>query len=110
MAEEKEVVFSKRAIRKLKKIAKKKGKTLDEAKEHFAKKVIKKYKERVEAQAEGINCSNCKNFDETRYKEHLVSKGFCNAQSRILTRLDYDYCLDFVPVILKIEEVVIPSD
>lgn len=40
------ILFSKRAIRNLKKIAKKKGKTLDEAKEHFAKEIRKKYNER----------------------------------------------------------------
>ena len=53
-------------------------------------------------------CPICNNFDSIRYAEHPNFKGYCKAKHIALTRLDWGACLDYAPVIPKIE--VLASD
>ena len=54
-----------------------------------------------------VNCSLCKEFDSTRYREYPGSKGYCNSKNMILYSLEQKCCIDFVGAIPKIEVVQI---
>jgi len=54
-----------------------------------------------------VNCSLCKEFDDTRYREFPSSKGYCKSKTIVIYSLEQKCCIDFVGVIPEIE--VIPS-
>lgn len=79
MSKEPKIVFSKRAIRDLEKIAKEKGKTLDEAKEHFAKSVKIPHRDPIchDCKVELLFKTTIHTLDITMTEERWIRIWFC---------------------------------